>query len=214
VTDIPNGTEQTYIEFTYDLRGTGREHEFVCVHGHHRHLHGAVMRKGQARFLVGWICAETIYGEDLAKYVADFDSAVQRRAALIRAKELRDAFAQFSSWAIQIPESSTLEAFETVRGQLKRRLPWVFELVRSGAGHRLNGATMPRYLCADGEDIEGAFIRLLDEITAATISLTGNAQRIANSIGSIRANIEGIVRRAELVLAKFQTLNCCFSPPR
>ena len=83
VTEIPPGNVKTYMEFTYDLRGMGREEEFVCVHGHHRHLHGAVMRKGEARFLVGWICAESIYGEDLANYKADYDAAVQRRGAVL-----------------------------------------------------------------------------------------------------------------------------------
>ena len=90
VTEIPPGKDETYMEFTYDLRGTGREEEFVCVHGHHRHLHGAVMCKGGARFLVGWICAESIYGEKLAGIRADYEAAVLRRGAILRVRELAD----------------------------------------------------------------------------------------------------------------------------
>src|ERR1700722_19046424 len=76
VTEIPPQHEKAYIEFTYDLRGSEREEDFVCVHGHHRHLHGAVMRIGDVRFLVGWICAKTIYQESLAGRIADYNAAV------------------------------------------------------------------------------------------------------------------------------------------
>jgi hypothetical protein len=53
VFEVPPGDEETYAEFKYDLRGSGRKEEFKCVHGHHRHLAGFVMRKGEARFMVG-----------------------------------------------------------------------------------------------------------------------------------------------------------------
>jgi hypothetical protein len=119
VTEIPPGSEDAYMEFTYDLRGTGRQEEFVCVHGHHRHLHGAVMRKGEARFMVGWMCAESIYGENLAGKRADYDAAVQRRGAILRVRELRNAIADFANWADQVSRSGAIEAFDTVRSQLK-----------------------------------------------------------------------------------------------
>jgi hypothetical protein len=53
VREVPSGDEETYVEFKYDLRKSGRQEEFTCVHGHHKHLAGFVMRKGNARFLVG-----------------------------------------------------------------------------------------------------------------------------------------------------------------
>ena len=212
VTEIPPGEEETYIEFTYDLRGTGREQEFVCVHGHHRHLHGAVMRKGEARFLVGWICAESIYGEDLANYKADYDAAVQRRSAVLRVRELREAVALFSDWAAHVSSSNVIDAFQTVRSELKRRFPWVFEVLRSAAGRRINDVPMPKYLCADDGGIEGGFIRLMDETAAIARSLTGDPQRIAGAIGSIRSDIEGLIRRAELLLAKLSDVELFFQP--
>jgi hypothetical protein len=212
VTEIPPGKDETYIEFTYDLRGMGRAKEFVCVHGHHGHLHGAVMRKGAARFLVGWICAESIYGENLAGIRADYEAAVLRRGAILRVRELRDAVADFSAWADQVSRSGALEAFDTLRLQLRRRFPWVFEVLQRTTGGRINDVIMPKYLCAAGGDIEDSFIRLMNETAAVTSSLTGDAQRVAGSIGSIRANIASVIRRAELALVKLSEVELFFQP--
>ena len=212
VTEIPPGKDETYIESTYDLRGTGREKEFVCVHGHHQHLHGAVMRKGEARFLVGWICAESIYGEKLAGIRADYEAAVLRRGAILRVRELREAVADFSAWADQVSRSGALEAFDTLRSQLPRRFPWVFEVLQRAGGGRINDVIMPKYLCAAGDDIEDSFIRLMNETAAVTSALTGDAQRVVGSIGSIRSNIESMIRRAELVLVKLSEVELFFQP--
>ena len=46
-----------------------------------------MMRKGDARFLVGWMCGETIYGEHFEHYTADFDAAVNRQKTLRRRGE-------------------------------------------------------------------------------------------------------------------------------
>ena len=54
---LPDGFEDSYVEYAYNFRCSGRE-ELTCVHGHHRHLQGFVMRKGDTRWLVGWMCAE------------------------------------------------------------------------------------------------------------------------------------------------------------
>jgi hypothetical protein len=207
VTEIPAGHEDAYMEFTYDLRGMGREEEFVCVHGHHRHLHGAVMRKGDDRFLVGWICAETIYGENLTSIRADYDAAAVRRGAVLRVRELRVAVAEFSAWADQVSRSGVLEDFDAIRLQIKQRFPWVFEVLQAAGGRRINDVIMPKHLCAASKSdysagIEGSFIRLMNETAAVTSSLTGDSQRVAGNIGSIRQNIESIIRRAEVILLK------------
>jgi hypothetical protein len=212
VTEIPAGDEETYIEFTYDLRGTGRAEEFVCVHGHHRHLHGAVMRKGDVRFLVGWICAQEIYGADLANYKADFEAAVQRRGAVIRVREIREAVAQFSAWADRVSASNVVQAFDAVRSGLKSGFPWVFEVLQNGAGRPIKDAAMPRHLCAEAGDLQGGFMRLLEETAAVTHALSGDPQRVAGTIGSIRSNIEGIIRRVELLLAKLSDVELFFQP--
>ncbi len=212
VTEIPVDHEEAYIEFTYDLRGSGREEEFVCVHGHHRHLHGAVMRVGDVRFLVGWICAEAIYGERLAGYQADYDAAVTRRSAVVRVRQLREAIVEFSAWASEVSRSGALQSYDGVRARLKSGFPFVYETLRGAAGRRIAGAIMPRNLCTDGGDIEDSFGRLMKEIARVATSLTGDAQRVANSIGSIRLNIEGLVRRADVAVDKLADVELFFQP--
>jgi hypothetical protein len=71
---------------------------------------------------------------------------------------------------------------------------------------------MPKHICSDAGDIEGSFIRLMEETAAIARSLTGDPQRVAGVIGSIRSDIEGIIRRAELLLAKLSDVELFFQP--
>ena len=64
---LPDGYSNAFVEFKYDLRGTGSD-EFVCVHGRHRHLAGFVMNKDGLRFKFGWKCAEYTYGASFEVY--------------------------------------------------------------------------------------------------------------------------------------------------
>src|SRR6185437_7536075 len=104
VGEIPQGDEEPYVEFKYDLRGSERE-MFQCVHGHHAHLAGFVFRKGNARFLVGWMCGASIYGEDFGQYTADFDAAVNRQDALKRVREIKSVISPFMNWLEQVSNS-------------------------------------------------------------------------------------------------------------
>jgi hypothetical protein len=71
-----------HVEFSYDLCGSGIE-EFSCVHGHHRHLKGYVFRKGESRYLVGWMCGESLYGTKFDEYTSDFRAALTRHGFVI-----------------------------------------------------------------------------------------------------------------------------------
>lgn len=125
VRQVPVNYEDAHVEFKYDLRGLDVP-EFMCVHGSHQHKAGFVMNVGGARFMVGWMCAKTIYNEDFDRYTADFEAAIGRRDALRRVREMRDAIAQFSAWLDKIASSNTLGAFARVCKQLENRMPWVF----------------------------------------------------------------------------------------
>src|SRR4051812_25871031 len=122
VYELPAGDEEPYVEYKYDLRKSDRE-MFSCVHGHHQHLAGFVMRKGESRFLVGWICAKTIYGEDFDKYTADFDAAVGRQDALKRVREIRAAVNPFIEYLNSISKSDVFKHFGRLRGQLETQMP-------------------------------------------------------------------------------------------
>jgi hypothetical protein len=213
VMEVPQDHENAYIEFTYDLRGSGREEEFSCVHGHHRHLHGAVMRVDDVRFLVGWICAGTIYGESLAGRIADFDAAKTRRNAVVRIRQLREAVADFSIWADDVSRSGALEAYDDVRNRLRWDFPFIFDTLNAFPGRRIANATMPPNLCADGAEFLGnSFERLMNKVASVTISLTGDIQKAASKIGTIHADIESILRHAEVILRKLSDVELFFHP--
>lgn len=211
VRQVPANYADAHVEFKYDLRGMEIP-EFTCVHGSHQHKAGFVMNVDGARFMVGWICAKTIYNEDFDQYTADFEAAIGRRDALRRVREIRSAITQFSGWLDRLSSSNVLQGFSTVSDRLRSHMPWVFETVQSANGRAIEGVAMPRHLCLAPTDILAEFDRLMNATAAVTMSLTGDAQRVAASIGSIRTEIDGLIRRAELILAKLSDLELFFQP--
>lgn len=214
VTEIPLDHLQAHIEYTYNFLGSGREtgDMFVCVHGHHRHLHGAVMRVRDVRFLVGWICADQIYGENLENIRADYDAVTQRRNALIRIRDLRDALGGFAAWADDVAESGVLQDFDRIRYTLERHMTFAFNAVRQHKGRKLYDAQMPSYLCAADVRMEIEFPRMISYIAEAQATLAYETYKVTASIGAFRERIEGIVRRAELFFSRMNDVELFFQP--
>jgi hypothetical protein len=213
VYEIPDGDEEPYVEFKYDLRKSDRE-KFSCVHGHHQHLAGFVMRKGSARFLVGWICAGTIYGENFEKYTADFDAAVNRQDALKRVREIRAAVNPFVAYLEAISKSDVFKHFSRLRGQLETQMPWIYDTLPAAAAmdHRVIGASLPKRLCAVGTDLREEFNRLMADVAATCVTLAGEPEKVASVIGAIRSRMEGLVRRMEVVLDTLREFEDFFQP--
>jgi hypothetical protein len=211
VREVPADHLDAYVEFKYDLRGLDVK-EFTCVHGHHQHKAGFVMRAGDVRFMVGWICGKSIYNEDFDQYTDDFNEAVIRQDALRRVRELREAVSLFSAWADQLADTGIIEQFQTVRDGMRQGMPWVFEIIQAARGGRVENVPMPKYLCAEGVFLDEEFERLRSAIAAVTASLKGDAQRIAASIGTVRSDIDGLIRRAEVLLAKLADVELFFQP--
>jgi hypothetical protein len=211
VRQVPASYADAHVEFKYDLRGMDVT-EFTCVHGSHQHKAGFVMNVEGVRFMVGWKCAKTIYNEDFDEYAADFDAAVVRRNALLRVREIREAVTQFSVWLDRISSSSGFEAFSAISDRLEKHMPWVYQTLQSANGGRIEGVVMPKYLCLQPADVRADFDRLMNTTAAVTIKLTGDAQVVAASIGLIRTEIHGLIRRAELISAKLSDLVLFFQP--
>jgi hypothetical protein len=213
VYDIPPGDEEPYVEFKYDLRKSDRE-KFSCVHGHHQHLAGFVMRKGSTRFLVGWICAKTIYGTDIEKYTADFDAAVIRQDALKRVHEIRSAVIPFIEYLNGISNSVVFKHFGRVRGQLETQMPWIYDTLPAAASmdHRVIGAHLPKRLCASETDLREDYSRLMADFAAAMVALGGEPEKVAKIIGAIRSKMEGLAKRVETVLDTLREVEEFFQP--
>jgi hypothetical protein len=71
---------------------------------------------------------------------------------------------------------------------------------------------MPKYLFLPPADVRADFDRLMNNTASVTTKLTGDAQVVAASIGLIRTEINGLIRRAELILAKLSDLELFFQP--
>lgn len=213
VYEIPAGDEEPYVEYKYDLRKSDRE-MFSCVHGHHQHLAGFVMRKGDARFLVGWICAKTIYGEDFDKYTADFDAALSRQDALRRVREITSAVVPFIQYLNAISSSDVFRHFGRVRGQLETQMPWVFDNLPAAAfmDRHIIGAPLPKRLCSPTLDVREEFNRLMTDFAAAQITLAGEPENVARLIGLIRSKMEGLAKRTETILDTLREVEEFFQP--
>jgi hypothetical protein len=187
---------------------------FSCVHGHHQHLAGFVMRKGTARFLVGWMCASTIYGENFDKYTADFDAAVIRQDALKRVREIRSAVKPFIDYLNAISRSEVFKHFGRVRGQLETQMPWIFDRLPAAAAmdHRIVGARLPKRLCAPGTDLRDEYSKLMADFAAVAVTLAREPEKVAGIIGAIRSKMEGLAKRVEVVLDTLREVEEFFQP--
>jgi hypothetical protein len=213
VFEVPPGDEETYVEFKYDLRGSGRDEEFTCVHGHHKHLAGFVMRKGKARFMVGWICGGTIYGEDFDQYTADFDAAVNRQEGLRRARVIRDATEPFLVWLTQISKAEVFNQYARVEDQFAERMPWIWDNLPAIA--RLDkgvlGVELPRTLFGDDTDPGDDFAKIVSEFGSLALMLVASAQA-EKTIGQLKRRMESVVDRIERVFDQLKELEDLFQP--
>lgn len=194
VTEVPAGDEEPYVEFKYDLRGTGREEEFSCVHGHHKHLAGFVMRKGDKRFMVGWMCGKSIYGEDFEHYTADFDRAVSRKKALHRTIDIKNACDPFLAWLTEVATSDVFQNYSRVIRQIEQRLPWISDNLPLAAHfeEREFKVRFPPTLFRPGTAPELEFKRNAAEFASAALQLSRAPEEAVERLGRMRSHSRAI----------------------
>src|SRR5262249_28847670 len=124
VFELPAGNDEPHVEYSYDLRRSGRE-KLHCVHGNHAHLAGFVMNKGGKRFLVGHICGKKIYGENFEIYKKDYYAAQDRQDILRRIREVKAVLAPFLEWMQDTSESQVFALYDDVRRQFGERMGWL-----------------------------------------------------------------------------------------
>lgn len=212
--EVPDNYRDAHVEFKYDLRGQAVDQEFSCVHGHHKHKAGFVMKLGDARFMVGHICAKSIYGEDFDQYAADIDAAIVRKDALRRVRELRDAILPFEAWLKQLQESDTVKCWSKLRGQLDSHMPFIYDSLPAYAqlDSRVTGALLPKWLCRTDCNPRQQIEMLLAEIAKLNSHLGGEAEKAAGIIGQLRARMDGLLKRAEPILEQLQDVELFFQP--
>ncbi len=188
--------------------------EFSCVHGHHKHKAGFVMKLGDVRFMVGHICAKSIYNEDFDQYVADIDAAIIRQDALRRVRELRDAIAPFAIWIKQVGELDAFKHWSKLRSQIEICTPWIYQNLTAFAhgDGRVPGTPLPKSLCAASAKPRALFDEVLAEIDKVSSHLAGDPEKAAGIIGALRARMEGLTKRVGAVLDQLQEVELFFQP--
>ncbi len=213
VKEVPEGDDETYVQYKYDLRGSGREQELVCVHGHHQHLAGFVMRKGYKSFLVGWMCGKTIHGIDFEQCTADFDAAVNRRHVLKRRREIEDATGPFQKWLQEFAQSDVFEKYQRVRSQLEQHLPWIWENVpraRYFDPRLINNVTIPETLFLEHNYPKAEMSGILLEVAGASMRLGANAD--FKEIRAMKRKLDSSVDRLETMLSQLSEVIDFFQP--
>ena len=213
VTEVPPGDEEVYVEYKYDLTKSGRD-EFSCVHGHHRHLKGFVMRKGRARFLVGWMCGKSIYGEDFDAYTADFDAAIIKRDTLRRVKDIKVAIDPFSAWLQEVTDSNVFDRFDSAREQVYEHLQWVHDnfYFIAHADVRARRSNFPERLFDEKNDPELDWNRAVAEFHAIAMRAVSTEEWAEKNLAHMKRAMEGLLKRFERVLAQLKELETFFQP--
>ncbi|MBR1206604.1 MULTISPECIES: hypothetical protein [unclassified Bradyrhizobium] len=214
VREVPPNFADAHVEFKYDLTGVEMTEEFSCVHGHHRHKKGFVMNVDGTRFMVGWLCAKTIYNEDFDRYTADFDAAVIRREAILRVQVIKNAVMPFAAWVADLSKADCVKYFSKLRGSLNHKMEWVYDNLPALAAldEHVTKAKMPKHLCDEVTDVREECNKLMVETSAVVASLAGEAQKVAATIGAIRARSDGLIKRAEALLVKLGDVELFFQP--
>jgi hypothetical protein len=213
VRQLPSGDEEPYVEFKYDLRGTDRE-KFKCVHGNHPHLAGFVMRKGDKRFLVGHICGKEIYGEDFDHYTADFNAAINRQETLRKRREVEKLTGPFMAWLHHVAASDVFKLYDSVRRQIKHRMPWVWENVPLAGFYGMTVARvkMPPTLFLGETDPETELSKVVAEMSALAANMIAKDELGEKSVENIRRVLNALIRRVEVVFEQLKEVEDFFQP--
>jgi hypothetical protein len=210
---LPDGYEDSYVEYSYDLRGSGRE-EFVCVHGHHKHLCGFVMCKGDRRWLVGWMCGASIYGERFDQHKADFNTAINRRDRLRKRRDVEESSRPLTQWLNETYASGVFEQYHDVRSQLKIKLPWVWFNARDVLDQRSIAAKLygPLTFFSDSADPKKSFEKILTDMEALNCALRKEDEPTEERLALFKQTMKRFVDRAEKIIGELSELEEAFQP--
>ncbi len=213
VRQVPPGSEEPFVEYTYDLNGSGRP-RLHCVHENHAHLKGFVMNKAGQRFLVGWVCGEKLYGQHFNKLYADYDAAVTRQDSLKRAREIKRATEPFGAWLTEVADSDVFKRFESVREQMFEHFEWVHEnlFYIFEVDVRARRANVPHRLFDEDNDPEVDWKKAVADFNIlAALVLAKNDWAEKNIVG-MKRRMESLLQRFEEVLKRLKELEDFFQP--
>ena len=214
VTSLPEGSEEPFVEYSYDLRGSAQE-SLHCVHDNHPHLKGFVMNKAGKRFFVGHICGEKLYGTKFEQYTADYTAAVQRKDALRRAREIKQATEPFAAYLDEVANSGIFDRFEKVMDQFNNHMPWVYDELQRIAltdDLRAQRARMPANIFREEDDPRLEWQKTTSEFNSLALKAQSYDNWAENNLASMKRMIEAFLKRFEAVIDRLAEVQDLFQP--
>ena len=213
VREIPEGPEETYVEYHYDFRRSDHA-VLICVHCHHEHLCGYVIRKSDARCLVGWECAFKIYGESFNQLKADYQIAVNRQTTVRRRQELKDKIAPFTVYLDEAVNGNAVSAFEGLRERLAEHLPWIWENAprAQNLGWLPRGIEMPRSFLEPSTDPRAALQKISLEVKALQHRLATEEHLEEEHSFKTKRTLAGLIARTEKAMQQLKEAEAFFQP--
>jgi hypothetical protein len=210
---VPEGAEEPYVEFKYDLRKT--EHEKLrCCHCNQPHLAGFVMNKLGQRFLVGHICGEHIYAENFSHYTNDYDMAVERRDTLRRVRDARAVIEPFSAWLKEFSESNVFDLYHRIQDQFDERMEWLSKQLKwhtNNGGCAIEGHKLPKTFFDGYTDPHGEFIDIAPAIMSDALLLVGKME-IHKDMRITFGRLQAKLSRLEMVIKQLREPLDFFQP--
>jgi hypothetical protein len=214
---VPPGEAESYIEYTYDFRGTDKE-EVHCAHCNQGHKFGCVVNKGGVRFPVGHVCGGKIYGVKFDELKVDFDAAVVRRDIARRVAHAREALEPFRHWLAHVLQSEVFSRFERVRSQMETRMPLLFEGLRDPAicGRPIRVGSHSCILPAPtffnkSVDPAARFREGVAAFSAISLRLISKGEQEA-ALQSLFVRVRGLLTTIEAVLSQLKEVEDLFQP--
>ena len=210
VSELPEDFEDSYVEYAYNFRNSARQ-ELNCVHGHHRHLRGFVMRKGDVRWLVGWMCAESIYGENFSDYTADYDAAVNRRDSLARKREFESLIVPFLKWMEETSKSEAFNHYDSVRSQFKTKMPWVWKQGHTVVEETI-GSNKFKELFDERTDLRREFAEQMAAASALFAPLIANSDLSHDVVVRVKTTLQRLIVKVGQTLGTLRQVENLFRP--
>lgn len=210
---LPQGPEEPFVEFGYDLRGLERE-RIRCTHCHQPHLAGVVVNKGGKRFLVGHICGAHIYGANFAIIKRDYEEAVLRQDVLRRAENVRTVIDPFLQWIQQVSESGIFQLNEDFRYQFRKRLPWLWDTLKyhtNNAGGTFGKLQLPKTLFDGFTDPHRSFSAAAAEISKSAMLIVSKVEH-SKQIGGTIDRLQVQVGKIEQAIKQLEEVEQFFQP--
>lgn len=112
----------------------------------------------------------------------------------------------------EVAASPTIQQFDQI-GRFLEKMPNVVDVLTGYIKLVDPDVRLPKCLvCGMQDDLEGEVRRLMNETFRVALSLTGPADRVAGTIGAVRQERDGLIRRADRIVQRVEAVERLVQP--